>query len=147
MDIVESDVRGIRIRYDVTADELVDIYKMFCEAFNYPFKGEDESFLRTRGIDKLRNEGKLDYYPNISSKEVNFELAVQEGILTYWCYNTFEQISERTDEWQRMSNLFRRNIVDYLERKGKLLRLGEEMPRREAHKRKESIEGGLEARV
>jgi len=46
---------------EISADDLVTIFRAFCESYGIKPTKRDERFLRTQGIGALRTERRLDY--------------------------------------------------------------------------------------
>lgn len=52
----------------IGVEDLVGIYKCFCQAFEIEVTPRDERFMRREGLDRLRSQFGLDYRPYMGAK-------------------------------------------------------------------------------
>lgn len=54
-----------RVKLDgLTSDDLIEVYRIFCDAYGITSTNRDEETLRLRGIEPLKNtDGVIDYRP------------------------------------------------------------------------------------
>ncbi|MBI2583459.1 MAG: hypothetical protein HYW25_02225 [Candidatus Aenigmarchaeota archaeon] len=91
----------------LAAKVLVDIFKMFCEAYGIEYRERyDGRFLRNLGIKTLRRRERLDYRPCLGAKFFGDEIR-EDGI-------TFHGYSDPEDpKWQERDGLFRERVESY----------------------------------
>ena len=53
---------------EITPDNLVEIYELFCEAYEIKKSKRDSSFMKIQGLNRLRSVFALDYRPHIGGK-------------------------------------------------------------------------------
>lgn len=92
---------------EISEDKLVDIFKLFCDAYDLGFMDADERFLRSEGIEKFR-KGHLDYNP---CPEAKFIGNVYDTKLHFHGYANFGAADERIK-----SENFKNLVIEYFKK-------------------------------
>lgn len=68
---------------DISADDLVAIFRAFCESYGIKTNNRDERFLRTQGITALTSEHRFSYRISIGGKFFGEEMT---DFTLFWGY-------------------------------------------------------------
>jgi len=96
---------------EISEDDLVNIFRLFCEAFKIDMVESDEHYMRTRGITLLRSRSELDYRPCLGTKFFGQEIGNS---------TRFHGYSSPVDsEWKDKDKKFQELVLQYMSKKSR----------------------------
>ena len=90
---------------NLSANQLVKIFHLFCKAYDIEPKEYDDRYLRNQGIQKVNSGSTLDYRPFMGATKF-FVVGIGEHIEVWGYASDNPQPKEREE--------FRKSITDYL---------------------------------